>query len=473
MSNRLRCAAFYVFVVLSFWGTSGVARAQFAIETSASLTTGYTNEPSPGMQAAPDPNNPGVILQPPGPDVFFEISPGLAISLNTGRVAFSLVYGFFATYYANATEASSYNNHLVAAMLTDLSARVRFGLSLTGAQGRTGSFAMQGPANATVATTQLAGDAPFATLGAIQTLSWQMSSRWDTSETVNVLTYIPLDEGQAASPTINVDTNLRLQRRSERFFVGGRLGTTYTVALPREAALDAAGNPVANTALAESQQIMFSATLTGRYDFNTAWSAGGEFGAQMGVSADFSEYLLTQVVNGSIDYRHQRGTASLSGGHGLTPNVLVGEQTINDNVRLGATLLLGPLDWALSGSAALGYAYQRAYSITQARFREQTHVVFADAGLDWRVNEMWALALRYQFSVQKPGGGSSGESRVAEFTRHAALFSVRVNYPPRSGGGAARRAGRSGTASVNVGGADTRAGREEWDSIFEANPGRK
>jgi len=437
-----------------------IALAQFVVEANATVSSGYTNLPNPGTVAQVDPNDPNHIIAPTGADAFFEISPGVILLYNNGRVRHALSYNFFATLYAQETGATSYTNRLAWTMLTDLSPRVRFAVGLTGAQGRQGTFQMQRMAAALMA--QPAGEVLFANAGGSETLTWALSPQWDLSQDLRVDTFIPLDPDQLAEQTLAADANLRVLRRWRRLGLGGRFGVAYLRRFGLDAQLDAAGQPVENTETPSAAQFLFSLLGEARYDLNDRWSVRAEGGGQMALPTAFDEFVMTGTGAGEVAYRHQRGRIALRAGHTLTPNVLLGEVFLAETLTLGGLLQLGPPRWRLRTEAMIGYGYQRAFELEAGSMRERLHTGLADVGVVWRFSPKWEITARYQLNMQEPAGEALAGAQVPGYTRHVGLLSLRFNYPAARN---RRRTPRRGST--------TRVDREQWDAVFDPTPGRQ
>ncbi len=416
--RRLRSQALLLATVLL--ALPAPAHAQLSWQALGTLTTGATNDALPGAEGD-------------GADSYTEISPSLRLGLRSGRALHQLEYAFAATVYAaNFDEGSSYANNVALLSLIQATPNLRLGLGAGFNQGQQNALSGE---ELLASGVQPSGAVGFIEPSASEGLDWQLDPWWSLSQTLEGRFYRELaSETQPPQPDgMTIQSSLGLTRAFARSRVGGRVVGTYntnleyadTITPPapdndRCIALPAGGCRFATERL---QGVELRAESS--YDLSRSLALDLDAGLlEASTSVDWGQAYFQPTARVALRFAGARATAAISFAHTFEPSLRLGESFRYERLRLEGRLPIGTAfreRWFVTGAA--GYDYAQQIEIAKDELGDSAHLMVAQAGLQWVINDSVSALARYELTVQTALAEAGG------YTRHALLAGVEVRYP--------------------------------------------
>lgn len=351
-------------------------------------------------------------------DGFSQISPGLIYIRRGLRAIHSFAYRFDAQLYFEHSEANSYSNQLSWDGLFLLAPRLRMRLLANVSQGESNNFQLVSDQPGLEAAPN--GGVAFISTAVGQGFTYEASQSLTLDESLLFRTSFPLDTDEQ-SRAYDISNVLTGDKAWQRSALGARYRTTLFVS---EEETDAEGM----VTVPGQKQIITGPEIIGRRDIGEAWGAELALGgiAVFDVEADAGP-VYQPTVAAAIRFTTQRGSVRAGYNRNATPNLLVGEVFLNDQVDVGADYpLLVEERVFLRGTVGAIRARRLLVSDEGDEIGDTGMVYLADAAIAWQAMDNLALNLRYTFRKQT----SDDVASIPELTANTVLLSVSGSYPP-------------------------------------------
>lgn len=142
---------------------------------------------------------------------------------------------------------------------------------------------------------------------------------------------------------------------------------------------------------------------------------------------------LYPVIGGELAYADEYGVGAMAVRRDVTPNLLLGQNTVTDLARISATI---PLPWRedptrrrpkMFGLGSVAAARTQFIDPVTAELTRSYNFARIDVGLQYLVRPGFAYTVRYELMIQT--GDRSAEMSSTGFFRNTILFSFRYRYP--------------------------------------------
>ena len=418
------------------------AGAQFTLQTSGRLNTGYTSDSNPG---APD----------GGTDGYSEVSPALTLSFLSGRALHRVRYTFLGTIFYASSQASSYSNLLDWIMLLQLGQRSRLSFAANFTQGQQNSFALQGGFSG--------GPQPDGSTGFVSTVLDQgfetdISPLWSLRQTGQFSYFHVTTDDQAQPDTLLAQVGVSASRRWQRHRAELAMTATYTVNRALEVP------PPVDVSFPADHLQFIAWTLGWLFDLDLAWSLqlrGGLIEASN--NEDWGSLYVQPTVDGSLNFSRWGYSARFGCSYVLQPSLRTGGQTLRLwRIRLSGSI---PLDgrhrprWSLSASVGIDRFDEVVVHENQ---RADSAVAYlAELGANWRISRLLSASLRYLFNGQSEFVAVD-QSVTQAFDVHSVIFGIQGQFP----------ADQQRARPIPRGLSRRRVDDAMWNQLFDASPGQ-
>ncbi len=391
---------------------SSRARAQPSIHATAEASIAYTDNMM-STTSEPLPGEPEPI-----PVWFLVLTPGGAFYYDSPRYRFLVTYGHPFTFYFGHSDANSSADIGTMQGIFTLSPRDELTVGL-GVQRTTTNLAMlQYGADQAAVTTQPPGASTLLTFDLNQGYSRELSLRWQLLQSAGGSVVVPLKTPEP---------------QPYRYLVRGGLGAEYTFGHNAIAAM-ADVNYIYHTSVYQEdveqdaeQQVLWSGRGRYRRDFSPSWSGEASAGVNFAWGPKGGTYIAP--IWGAAVRFHQEGYSSeLSYRREVTPNVIVGQTYLSDEIRLSGGVPVSR-EHHLLLSAATGISWNRIIDFNQEIQPDPVNAWVADAAFGWYPDLYPNIVLRYQHFQQF---GSDQESTVLpNYHRNLVMLTVSYMFPSR------------------------------------------
>jgi len=370
-------------------------------------------------------------------DMFFQLRPGVLLAYDAPRMIHELTAELEILEYVQNSDQPSLNFRGGWRGIFTPGPRSEATFGLDGGTGKVSALtARQTPDQTTVAVVPT-GEVSVQQANAAESASYQTTR--DTRVTQNALgSYAHTDDGLGTTDeSFTAAFLVGFERAWKSDSLGVQAGASY-LHLEHHAPMGA----MLNNRL--DQQVNPQVTANYRHDFSRNWSASGDGGVvyvnPVGTdpfnpmdSSRTAQLYPVAGVQGS--YTDLWGRASLSARRGVSPNLLIAQNTVNTGV---VGQLSVPLPWLddsrrrepkLTAAGTIGY--ERTELIDNATdFDVGIFDVFrVDVGVSYSPRPGMTYGLRYEFLHQS--GDASATMVVPDFTRNTVFFTFAFRYPDR------------------------------------------
>jgi hypothetical protein len=349
--------------------------------------------------------------------VFWMLSPGVVMAVQTRRVLQRLSYRYEYDLYFAESSASSSSNRLEYRGYVDLLPRVALVLGANVNQSdRFSSVAFSAP-GAGAANVLPAQGGAFLQGGADELLSFDLHPRWRAWQGASFVGDTPIFDSDGP--------------RTLAF--GGRAGVEHLFPL------DAVGLEVRadysivkdgvlsdGTPTGRQRQLVTGAVGQWRHDWGPLITSSAEAGVVRVRRLDTGRGFWSPTGGATLAYVDEFADVQLSYAHAVTTNPLVGQSLLVDEVRLRGALPLLP-QGILMAAASAGYQHGRLIA-EDATLAARIDVALLDLSLAWQATKSLELGARYQHVRQ-----SSDATRPPlplSFIQNNVLLGATLKFPP-------------------------------------------
>jgi hypothetical protein len=348
--------------------------------------------------------------------VFWLLSPGVVVALDTPRQLQRLAYRYEYAFYFNRSASSSSSNRLDYRGLFDLSPRASLVLGGNATQSdRFTSLSFAVPGQSAVGAVPT-GTGTFLQAAADQALNLDVAEGYRAWQGASVVWQTPLFETRGPATT-GFAGRLGAERTSLADAVGAEARGDYTVVTD--------GVLLDGTAADTQRQLVGGGVLRWRHDWGRDWTSSAEAGALRLQRLNTHRGLWTPTAAATLAYATERGDAQLAYAHTLSTNALLGQSLLVDDVRLrGALPLTHEGELVIAGT--LGYQRGRLLD-ENAELATKVRVILADVSLGWQATKLLQLGIRYEHIEQR--SGATTPPLPLSFVQNNVLAGATVRFP--------------------------------------------
>jgi len=375
----------------------------------------------------------------PESDVYATLRPGLIGTWETPRMMQNLaIEGEILEYATHDNTNPSLTLRGRWDSLWLLGPRSEAGFGGDAAEGRITALSANTTADQSATIVTPAGNSELRNADAYQRLQWQSTRATRTSENGYVHWGATSDNAMNPTTTNSLDTGVgfAFDRLFSHDDIGLEVGGSY-VRLELVAPVGMAGTPSRL-----DQELNPHANLTWRHDYSKRWSSSLSGGVVYVNPFGTDKYNPTRpagaaapapVFNATVAYTGDWGFATLSGSRGVSPNLLIAQNTVNTGAFLRASL---PLPWLeLSSRSEPHYTAVGSIGVAETQLIDpQTsnlvgsfELAHVDLALQYRPTISSTYALRYEFSYQH--GDTVAALVEPSFFRNTVYFEFQFRYP--------------------------------------------
>lgn len=402
------------------------AEAQVAVdwEVSGSASLGLTDNVANTAEPAADaPEG----TPEPQMDGFGVVSPAARVQFETKGATQTLSYGFGYNFYFSHSEANSFSNALGYGLRSAVSDTVELTLGLSGAQSTTSQFSLAGAASQNQVQTNPGSNDVLFTAGFGEGLSAQLSPTVSLGQALQASYAQTLHDAAEDQRTLTASESISINKdfvRDHLSFEQGNDGQ-YTP-----------GTRINGDIVRSSLQLLHRGRIAWSHDLSDSWTTQLGAGVVVGYDAraDTIEPQAQPTATASLAWRYGAGSATLSGSHDATPNVLARQVTLNDTGSLSGQVAL-PRGFDLGGS--VGAQGSRTF-LGADGFGPTAISLLGDLAFGWvPANAPLRIEARYQFNRQQPLHDADAAT-VPTIQRQAGLLTTTFAWPgaPQAGGAA-------------------------------------
>jgi hypothetical protein len=429
-----------------------LARIAHADHTSVHVTASGNVAVSDNVFSAPSDAN-------PESDVYMQVRPGVLGAWETPRMVQALAAEAEVLDYARhdpGNPSLTLRGRWDALFLPG--PRSELGLGAGASNGRVNALTARASADQATIAIVPAGSQQLRQADAQQRLSWQSTKGTRTSQ--QAFARWAATTNDLAMPTTTDSVEIGATLGFDRQFEKNGLGIEVGGSLLRLERIAPAGG---NTPSRLDRQLNPHASASWRHDYTKTWSSALSAGIiyvnpygidpHNPVATDRTAQPYP-VFSATLGYTDVWGGATLTAGRAVAPNLLIAQNTVNEEILARLALPLHALDssprsrdpqWTLLGS--LGLDRSQLIDSTNAMVQGSFDIARADLALQWHPAMSQTYTLRYEFIYQH--GDSSGALVSPTFYRNTLLFEFAFRYPEMLAAQVPRR-----TGSVRADGGD-------------------
>jgi len=387
------------------------AFADVFLQGVGDASLGYTDN----AQSAPEVPLPEGPSRSPG--AYLLLSPGIVLATVSAQAEHRLTYRYEYDLFFADSDATSSVNRLEYHGFFDLTPRLQLLLGAMATESSGYSAITFAPAATAGVSALPEGTAALLQLTTDESLQWDMAPGWRGYEAATFSVQTPLF-GTEAPTTLSPTLRLGVERSFEINAVGAEARAEYTT-ISEGVDLDGA-------ATGTQRQVLTAAVATYRQDFGYLFTGSAEAGVLRVDRLNTGQGHFYPTGAAALDYTTETGAAELSYRHTVTTNVLLGQWSLIDEVRLHGGL---PLTRKGELYCAANAAYQRGRLLdSNTEVAAYVNVLLADVSLGMRVNDYLSLALRYQHIDQD--SDRRVRSLPISFVRNDILLGASIAFPP-------------------------------------------
>ena len=379
-------------------------------------------------------------------DVFVTVRPGVLYAYDAPRMIHDFTAEVEAIEYLAHSDNPSLNGRGGWRAVFLPGPRSSVTMSIDAGTGRVTSLSNRTSADDTVALAAPSGNVDTQQVSVSESLSYQTSEHTRLSQGV-VGRYATTDDNSGSTTdTREVGGNLAFERQ----FHSDSLLLAATVSYLRLVRQAPAATPLGN---GTDHQLNPGASLAWHHDWDQRWSHSANAGIAIvnPIGNDPNDPTATRkvstfwVAGAGVAYTEVWGRAYLSADRSVAPNLLLAENTLNENINLQVSMPLPFLDDTkrnpkLMAQASIGYSYSELINSDSGATEGSINVGHLDASVGWTPHPGQTFGLRYEFMYQH--AGQSMSTTVAAFPsyfRNTLSFTFSLRVPDRVAGEVPRR----------------------------------
>lgn len=370
-------------------------------------------------------------------DMFFQVRPGILFAYDAPRMIHELTAELEILEYIQNSDQPSLNFRGGWRGIFTPGPRSEVSLGLDGGTGKVSALtARQTPDQTTVAVVPT-GEVSVQQANASESASYQTTRETRVSQN-GLASFASTDDGLGTTDqSYTASFLVGFERTWKSDSLGISAGVSY-LHLEHHAPMGALlGDRL-------DQQVNPQLTANYRHDFSTNWSASADGGVvyvnpvgtdpfnPMDTTRNAQLYPVAGVQG---SYTDLWGRASLSARRGVSPNLLIAQNTVNTGV---VAQLSVPLPWLddsrrrepkLVAAGTIGYEQTELIDNTTDFTAGIFDVFRVDVGVAYSPRPGMTYGLRYEFLHQT--GDASATMVVPDFTRNTLFFTFAFRYPDR------------------------------------------
>jgi hypothetical protein len=388
----------------------------------------------------------------PESDVYTDIRPGVVGTWETPRMMQALAAEVEVLEYAthNNTDPSLTLRGRWDALFL-LTPRSELGLGADASNGRINALTARSTADQTAIVVTPGGNSEVRQANASQRLSWQSTKATRTNESAFV--HWGATSDLQAMPTTTNSLDVGASFGFERLFAHDDFGLEVGGDFLRLEFIAPTGT-TGTMASRLDQQLNPHATASWRHDFSKKWSTALSGGVvyinpigtdPYNPTRAASHAQATGVFSATAAYTGDWGGAQLAVARGVSPNLLIAQNTVNDSATLRLAL---PLPWLeLSSRSSPHYTAVGSFGVARTQLVDPItsalegsfQLVHVDLALQYRPRPSMTYSLRYEFAYQH--GDTVAATVEPSFFRNTVYFEFAFRYPDRLAVQVPRRTG--------------------------------
>jgi hypothetical protein len=349
--------------------------------------------------------------------VFWMVSPGVVLALESPRRLQRLAYRYEHDFYFNTTDSSSSSNRLDYRGFFELSRYVNLvlGSNVTEAD-RFNAVTFAAPGAGAIGALPT-GTGSFLQVAADESFSFDVAQAWRAWHSGSLVLERPIF-GTEAPGTSGVGARVGVERSFFADAVGAEGRADYSAV---SGSLRPDGTPAGI-----QRQLSAGGVALWRRDWAREWTSSVEAGALRVQRLNAQRGFWTPTAAAAVSYATERGDAQLAYTHSISTNVLLGQSLLVDEVRLRAGL---PLTSQGELALAMTCGYQRGRLLDEeGRLATRVRVILADLSLGWQVTNSLQLGIRYEHIQQK--SGADAPPLPLSFVQNNVLLGAMFKFPP-------------------------------------------
>jgi hypothetical protein len=376
-------------------------------------------------------------------DVFVTVRPGVLYAYDAPRMIHDFTAEVEAIEYLLHSDQPSLDGHAGWRAVFLPGPRSSVTMSVDAGTGRVTALSSQTTADQTVAVAAPSGNIDTQQASVSESMTYSTSEHTRLSQGV-LGRYATTDDGAGTtSDTREVGGNLGF----ERTFHSDSLLLNATVSYLRLVRAAPADMPAGN---GTDHQLNPGATLGWHHDYDQRWSSSANGGIAIvnPIGNDPNDPTATRkvstfwVAGAGVAYTEVWGRAYLSADRSVAPNLLLAENTLDENINLQVAM---PLPWLdvtkrnpkLSGQASIGYSHSELINSDSGDTEGSVNVGHLDLSVGWTPKPGETFGVRYEFVYQSAGQSSSSSTGAVAFPsyyRNTLSFTFSIRIPDRVAG---------------------------------------